>query len=63
MAQMVYSQELLLTNINPFTPKFYYYLQLLWCYFGEFGIGSTDNPLIDFFLILISCLLDVVLAF
>ena len=24
--------------------------QFLWCYFGEFGIGSTNNPLIGIFL-------------
>ena len=46
--------------INPFTPKIWvvpvilltvsYTMQLLWCYFGEFGIGSTNNPLIYIFL-------------
>ena len=44
--------------INPFTPKIWVVIlltvchttQLLWCYFGEFGIGSTNNPLIYIFL-------------
>ena len=30
---------------NPLTPW-----QFLWCQFGEFGIGSTNNPLIDILL-------------
>ena len=24
-------------------------IQFLWCWLGEFGFGSTNNPLIDFF--------------
>ena len=37
-------------------PRFHYWISLLvdrqfsWFYFGEFVIGSTDNPLVDIFL-------------
>ena len=41
---------------NPFTPKISVQLfsllsaiQVLWCEFNEFGIGSTNNPLTDDF--------------
>ena len=36
-------------------------IKFSWCYFGEFGIGSANNPLIDFFPILITCMLNIVL--
>ena len=32
-----------------------------WCWFREFDIGSKNNPVIDNFFILFTCLLDIVL--
>ena len=43
-------------KVNPFTPKISLTILLTFCHtilmmlFGEFGIGSTDNDLIDIFL-------------
>ena len=34
---------------------------LLLCQVREFGIGSTNNPLLDIFFLIITCLLDIVL--
>ena len=47
--------------INPFTPKnsLIILLTVTLCSFGEFGIGSISNPIIEIF-ILITCVHDVV---
>ena len=44
-------------KINPLTPNISLVIlflltdiQFLWCYFGEFGFGSTNNLLIDILL-------------
>ena len=42
--------------VNPFTPKISKVILLTVCYtilvmlFGEFGLGSTNNPLFDIFI-------------
>ena len=42
--------------VNPFTPKISTVILLTVCYtilvmlFGEFGLGSTNNPLVDIFI-------------
>ena len=57
----------LMSYLNPFTLKISYvilltvFIQISCFYFGEFAIGSSYNPLIGFYFILINCLLDIIL--
>ena len=61
------------TKVNTLTPStlsllrsskkfsFLSVIRFLWCYFGEVDIASTNNPLLIFFFILITCLFDIVM--
>ena len=56
MSSILPSERHFLLNVTLSHPRSHYKFSLLsaiefsWCLFGEFGIGSTENPLVDIFL-------------
>ena len=60
-----FNHYLLVWKSNKCIQYILFAIPFLWCKFGEFGIGSTNNPLTDIFLCSyhLQYLLDVVLIF